>query len=100
MKIKKGDKVIVKTGKDAGKTGVVLRAYPAESKIVIEGLNMVKRAKRSKAGKDKSQIVEMPAKLHVSNVMVVDGKSGSRVGIKKVEGKNVRVAKKSGTELK
>jgi len=68
MKIKKGDKVTIITGKDAGKAGTVLRAYPSENKVVVEGLNMVKRALRSRGGKDKSQIIEKPAKIHASNV--------------------------------
>lgn len=102
MKIKKGDTVIVKTGKDAGKKGTVLRVDPIMDRVVVEGLNIVKRATRSRVSKDKSQIVERPAALHISNVMLYDAKAkkGTRVGIKKVEGKNVRIAKASGTEIK
>lgn len=72
MKIKKGDKVKILTGKDAGKTGTIIKSFPKENKVIVEGLNMVKRAKRSRAGKDKSQIIEMAAKIHASNVQAVE----------------------------
>ncbi len=93
---------MIMTGKDAGKTGTVLHTLPLQSRVVVEGLNMVKRAVRSRVAKEKSQIIEKPASVHVSNVMVVDPKGGkpTRVGLKKVDGKNVRIAKKSGSELK
>jgi len=102
MKIKKGDTVIVKTGKDNGKTGTVLRVDTMTDRVVVEGLNMVKRATRSRVSKDKSQIIEKPASLHISNVMLFDAKAkkGTRVGYKMVDGKNVRIAKASGTQIK
>lgn len=81
MKIKKGDKVTIITGKDAGKTGTVLHAFPKENKVIVEGLNIVKRAKRSRVGKDKSQIVEMPAKIHASNVKA-EKKSAAKKTVK------------------
>ncbi len=102
MKIKKGDTVIVKTGKDAKKTGTVVHVDPIADRVVVEGINIVKRATRSRVSKDKSQIIERSAALHISNVMLYDAKAkkGTRVGYKKVDGKNVRLAKASGTQIK
>lgn len=102
MKIKKGDTVILKTGKDAGKTGTVLRVVTTTDRVLVEGLNIVKKAVRSRVSKEKSQIIEKPASVHISNVMIYDAKAkkGTRVGYKKVDGKNVRIAKASGTQLK
>ena len=67
MKIKKGDKVKVLSGKDKGKTGIVLRAMPKEDKVVVEGVALAKRHLR-KMGNQSGRIVERPAKIHVSNV--------------------------------
>lgn len=75
MKIKKGDTVKILTGKDAGKKGTVIKAFPKENKVIVEGLNIVKRAQRSRLGKDKSQVVEKPAKIHASNVAAVEAKA-------------------------
>jgi len=105
MKIKKGDNVIVIAGKDKGKTGKVARAFPRTMQVLIDGVHMQKRHR--KAGKNEKQgggIVELAAPIHVSNVQLVDPKTNkpTRVGITKDEksNKNVRVAKKSGTQLK
>jgi large subunit ribosomal protein L24 len=101
MKIKSGDKVIVVTGKDRGKTGKVLKAIPNKDKVVVEGVGVVKRHQKARQSNQKGQIVEKPSAIHVSNVMLVDPKGGkrTRVGYKKVDGKNVRVAKRSGTTV-
>ncbi|WP_028878491.1 50S ribosomal protein L24 [Terasakiella pusilla] len=97
-KIKKGDSVIVLTGKDKGKTGEVLSVKPAEAKAVVQGINLVKRHTKPtqfQAG----GIVEKEAAIAISNIAVVDPKEGkaTRVGFKTLEdGKKVRYAKLSG----
>jgi large subunit ribosomal protein L24 len=100
MKIKKGDKVVVIAGKDAGKTGTVTRALPRENRVFVEGVNLRKKHEKPR-GTAKGRIVEREASLHVSNVMITDPKSGkgTRVGIARKDGKRVRVAKKSKTEF-
>lgn len=97
-KIKKGDNVIVLTGKDKGKQGEVLSVKPADAKAVVQGINMVKRHTKPtqfQAG----GIVEKEAAIALSNIAIVDPKEGkaTRVGFKTLEdGKKVRVAKLSG----
>jgi large subunit ribosomal protein L24 len=105
MRIHKGDTVQVIAGKDRTKTGKVLRAYPREGRVIVEGLNMQKR--HVKARKDTKQgagIIEVAAPIHVSNVQLVDPKTSTRtrVGVTfdAAKKRNVRVAKKSGTTLK
>lgn len=102
MKIKKGDKVVVIAGKDKGKSGKVLRAIPTEDKVVVEGVNVAKRHQRSRRRGESGQIIDKTLPLHVSNVALADPKSGkpTRIGIKREDGKRVRVAKKSGTVIK
>lgn len=98
MKIKKGDKVIVITGKDKGKTGEVTKAMPKENKVIVSGVNMVKRHQKP-TQENVGGIVSKEAPIHVSNVAIVDPKSGkaSRIGTKILDdGRKVRVAKKSG----
>ena len=98
LKLKKGDKVIVTTGKDKGKTGEITTVFPKENKVSVGGVNMVKRhiqPSQESAGGIVSK--EMP--IHVSNVALVDPKTGkaTRVGYKvEKDGHKVRVAKKSG----
>lgn len=96
-KIKKGDKVIVLTGRDKGKTGEVTQVLPKEERVVVSGVNVVKRHQRP-SQTNPGGIVEKNASIHVSNVALVDPKSGeaTRVGFKIEDGKKVRVAKKSG----
>lgn len=97
-KIKKGDRVVVLTGKDKGKTGEVLQAFPKESKVVVQGVNVVKRHQRATATQQ-GGIVEKEAKIDVSNVALVDPKDSkpTRVGFKTLDdGRKVRVAKRSG----
>lgn len=98
MKIKKGDKVIVITGKDKGKTGEVTKAMPKENKVIVSGVNMVKRHQKP-TQENAGGIASKEAPIHVSNVAIVDPKSGkaSRMGTKILDdGRKVRVAKKSG----
>jgi len=102
MKIKKGDKVIVIAGKDKGKSGNVLRALPTLDKVIVEDVNVAKRHQKGRRRGESGQIIDKTLPVHISNVALVDPKSGkpTRVGIKKEDGKNVRVAKKSGTVIK
>ncbi|MCH8491513.1 MAG: 50S ribosomal protein L24 [Oceanicaulis sp.] len=97
-KIKKGDKVVVLTGRDKGKTGQVEKVLPSENRVVVSGVNTVKRHTRP-TQTNAGGIVEKDASIHVSNVALADPKSGeaTRVGFKTgKDGKKVRVAKKSG----
>jgi large subunit ribosomal protein L24 len=99
MKIKKNDDVIVIAGKDKGKRGKVLRAIPSEGRVVVAGVNVVKRHRKADAEGNKAGIVEKGMPVHVSNVALADPKTGkpTRVGFKIVkDGKKMRVAKKSG----
>jgi len=98
LKIKKGDKVVVITGRDKGKTGEVKQVLPAENRVVVDGVNMVKRHTKPSAG-NAGGIVEKEASIHVSNVAYVDPKTDkpTRIGYKTLEdGRKVRFAKRSG----
>ncbi len=98
MKIKKGDEVIVIAGKDKGKKGVIVKVIPDERRVIVGGVNKVKRHQKPGRG-GAGGIVEKAAPLHASNVMLVDPKTGkdSRVGYKKLEdGTKARVARRSG----
>jgi len=98
LKIKKGDKVIVIAGRDRGRTGEVLRVVPKEARVLVQGVNMIKRHTRAKPG-ETGGIVEKEALIHISNVAHVDPKDGkaTRVGFKVLDGdRKVRFAKRSG----
>lgn len=98
MKIKKGDQVIVITGRDKGKTGEVVKAMPKENKVLVQGINLVKRHTRP-TQESAGGIISKEAPIHVSNVSLIDPKSGkaTRVGFKvEKDGQKVRVAKRSG----
>ncbi|MCE2510653.1 MAG: 50S ribosomal protein L24 [Alphaproteobacteria bacterium] len=98
LKIRKGDTVIVTTGKDKGKKGEVLRALPRKGLVVVQGVNVVKRHQRPAAG-NPGGIQEKELPIHVSNLALVDPKSGepTRVGWKFLDdGRKVRFARKSG----
>lgn len=101
MHVKKGDKVQVITGKDKGKQGVILEAYPKKERVLVEGVNIVKKHSKPSQLNPQGGIVSQEAPVHVSNVMPIDPKTGkpTRVGYKVVDGKKVRVAKKSGEVL-
>jgi len=101
MKIKKGDNIIVIAGKDKGKKGKVVRALPADSRVVVEGINMRKKHQRAGKGRQKGQIIDIAMPIHISNVMIEDPKTGkpTRVGKRIAGGKRIRIAKKSGIEL-
>ncbi|KGM45188.1 50S ribosomal protein L24 [Neobacillus niacini] len=95
MHVKKGDKVRVISGKDKGKTGVILAAYPKDSRVLVEGVNIVKKHTKPSQVNPQGGIMSFEAPIHVSNVMPIDPKSGNptRVGFTTVDGKKVRVAK-------
>ncbi|HPS21274.1 MAG TPA: 50S ribosomal protein L24 [Candidatus Paceibacterota bacterium] len=101
MKLKKGDNVIIKTGKDKGKKGKIVRVLPEENKVVVEGLNMMKKSKRPRRSGEKGQIISIAMPINASNVMIVDPKTGkgTRVGAKVIGGKKVRIARKSNQEI-
>ena len=100
FKIKKGDQVVVVTGRDKGKKGEVLEVLRAESRVRVQGVNMVKRHRRATQN-DAGGIMSMEAPLHISNVAHVDPESGvaTRVGFEVKDGEKVRVAKRSGKAL-
>ena len=104
MKIRREDTVIVISGKDRGKTGKVLRVEPKKNRVFVEGLNIVKRHQRptqTAGGQQAGGVIEREGPIHVSNVMLIDPKDGkpTRVGIEVVDGKRLRVAKRSGQRL-
>ena len=100
-KIKKDDRVVVLTGKDKGRQGQVVRVFPKEGRLVVSGINMVKRHTRPSQSDPQGGIKHKEAALHVSNVALVDPKTGepTRVGFRIEGGKKVRFAKKSGEVL-
>ena len=97
QKIRKGDNVVVLTGKDKGRTGEVLQVMPKEDRALVRGVNMVKRHQRQTQSQQ-AGIVNKEASIHLSNLAVADPKDGkpTRVGIRLEEGKKVRFAKRSG----
>jgi large subunit ribosomal protein L24 len=104
MKIKKGDTVLVIAGKDKGAKGKVIQAYPAENRVLVEGVNRIKKHTRitqNQRGAQSGGIVTQEAAIHVSNVMLVDGDGKpTRVGKKATEdGKRVRISRRSGKEI-
>ncbi|HAA7924741.1 TPA_asm: 50S ribosomal protein L24 [Listeria monocytogenes] len=96
MHVKKGDKVKVITGKDKGKSGKVLAAFPKKDRVLIEGINMVKKHTKPSNINPQGGILNVEAPIHVSNVMLIDPKTGepTRVGYEVKGDKKVRVAKK------
>ena len=100
MKIKKGDRVIVITGRDKGKEGEVLRVIPAESRVVVSGVNMIKRHNRP-GPMSQGGIEEREAPIHVSNVAHIDPneKKATRVGFKFEGERKVRIARRSGVAI-
>ena len=101
LKIKKGDKVVVITGRDRGKKGEVLRVLREENRVIVQGVHIVKRHTRQTAA-NPGGIVEKEGTIHISNVAHVDPKSGkpTRVGYKVLaDGRKVRVARRSGETI-
>jgi large subunit ribosomal protein L24 len=100
-KIRKGDNVIVLSGRDRGRRGEVIQVFTAEGRALVRGIHMVKRHQRQSATQD-GGIISKEASIHLSNLAIADPKDGkpSRVGFKfMADGKKVRVAKRSGAEI-
>ena len=96
-KIRKGDRVVVLTGKDKGRQGQVSKVFPKESRVLVDGLNMVQRHTRPSQGDPQGGIKNKEAPLHVSNVAIVDSKGKpTRVGFRMDGDKKVRFAKTTG----
>ncbi len=96
MKIKKDDKVLITAGKDRGKTGEVMHAFPKDKQVIVDGLNLMKKHVRPKKQGESGQIIEFPAPMNVSNVKLICPKcdKSTRVGIKREEKSKKRVCKK------
>lgn len=101
MHVKKGDKVKVLSGKDRGKEGTILEAYPKKERVLVEGVNMVKIHAKPSQDNPQGGILNQEAPIHASNVLPIDPKTGepTRVGYEVKDGKKVRIAKKSGEPL-
>lgn len=103
-KIKKGDKVVLLTGRDKGRTGEVIEVRPDDNRVLVRGINMVKRHQKQTAQQE-GGIISKESPVHVSNVAIADPKDGkpTRVGFKFVgsgdDRKKVRIAKRSGVEI-
>ncbi|MCZ8088416.1 MAG: 50S ribosomal protein L24 [Brevundimonas sp.] len=96
-KIKKGDRVVVLTGKDKGRAGKVLRVLPTEQRVVVEGINVVQRHTRPSQLDPQGGIKNKEASIHVSNVAIADANGkAARVGFRMEDGKKVRFAKTTG----
>jgi large subunit ribosomal protein L24 len=101
LHIKKGDTVIVNAGNDKNKVGKVLTVFPAEDRVIVEGVNVVSRHTKPNSKQPQGGIIKQEAAIHISNVNLVEPSSqkATRVGYKFVDGKKVRYAKKSGEEI-
>ncbi len=101
LKIRKGDRVVVLSGKDKGKEGVVMRALPTEGKVVVEGVNTAKRHRKARTATETGGIIDIDKPIPASNVAVVSPSDGkpTRVGYKVADGKKVRICKRTGVEL-
>jgi len=101
MNLKTGDKVVVITGKDKGKQGKIIKTLRAENKVIVEGINMIKKHVKPN-GQNAGSIVDMEAPINASNVMIIDPKTnkGTRVGHSTdKKGKKIRIARKSNENL-
>ena len=102
MRVVKNDMVVVLSGKYRGKSGKVLKVFPKQNRVIVEGVNIIKRHTKPSQKNQQGGIIEKEAPIHVSNLMVVDPKSGepTRVGYKYLEDRTkVRLSKKSGEML-
>ncbi len=101
MKLKKGDNVIVITGKDKGKKGKIVRVLAPMNKVIVEGVNMMKKHQRPRRSGERGSMIDKAMPMNASNVMMLDPKSGTRtrLGKKKVGDTLVRVARKSNQEI-
>ncbi|KRN32328.1 50S ribosomal protein L24 [Weissella halotolerans] len=101
MFVKTGDKVVVIAGKDKGKKGEVIKTLASQDRVVVEGVNMMKKHQKANNQYPQGGIIEQPAPIHVSNVQLLDPSTDepTKVGYKVEDGKKVRFAKKSGKTL-
>ena len=101
MRVKKGDTVVVITGKDKGKKGNVLKVFPKANRVLVEGVNLITKHQKPTAVNPQGGIINKEASLHISNVMPFDPETGkgTRVRVEMKDGKKVRVSVKSGKEL-
>jgi large subunit ribosomal protein L24 len=99
-KIRKGDKVVVLVGRDKGRTGEVVEVNPAAERALVRGVNVVKRHQRQ-TGAQQGGIISKELPVHLSNLAIADPRDGrpTRIGFKIVDGRKVRVAKRSGVEI-
>ena len=103
LHIKKDDTVYVNSGDDRGKTGRVLQVIPAKSRVIVEGVNIITKATKPSAKYPQGGLIKIEAPIHVSNVNLIDPKSGkpTRIGTRKDDkGRKVRISKRSGEEIK
>lgn len=102
LHVKKGDTVKVIAGDDKGAIAKVLKVYPEKNRAIVEGRNLVKKHTKPNAKNTQGGIVEQEAPIHISNLMVMDGKTPTRIGrrVNEKTGKLVRYSKKSGEEIK
>ncbi len=102
MKIKKGDSVVVTTGSEKGKSGIVTKVLIADSRVIVGGLNLKTKAFKGKAEGEKGELRKVEGSLHISNVMIKDPKTDkpTRISYAVQDGKKVRVTKASGSALK
>ena len=100
MKVHKGDTVLIISGKDRGRRGKILKAFPKQERVVVEGINLRKKHIKARRGGEKGQIIELSVPIHVSNVKYICSKCGkpARMGYKTTENKKYRVCKKCGQE--
>ncbi|HTI62528.1 MAG TPA: 50S ribosomal protein L24 [Gemmatimonadaceae bacterium] len=102
MHVAKGDTVRVMRGDDKGKEGKIIRVYPKTGRVTIEGVNIVKRHRRARTADEQSGIVDFPAPIHASNVMLLDPKSGEPTRVRRQideDGTKERIAVKSGEAI-
>lgn len=101
MKIKKGDNVLIISGKDKGRTAKILRALPKERSVLVEGINLKKKHVRPKKQGEKGQIIEKPSAIDVSNIKIICPKCGkaTRVGYRVEKDRKARICKKCGQEI-
>ncbi|KUP95649.1 50S ribosomal protein L24 [Thermobifida cellulosilytica] len=101
MKIKKDDEVIVIAGKDKGATGKVKKALPKEQRVIVEGVNLIKKHKKAnQAGGQQGEVVTLEAPIHVSNVALLEDGKPTRVGYRfKEDGTKVRISRRTGKEI-
>jgi large subunit ribosomal protein L24 len=102
LPVTKGDTVRVMRGEDKGKEGKVMRVLPKTSRVIVEGVNIVKKHRKARTAEEQSGIIEMPAPVHVSNVMLLDPKSGTPTRTRRridTDGTKERISVKSGDAI-